>query len=366
MILENSTILFFGGGRWARILILACINLKKKNWNIVVYTPRNSLGMQSWIDQNDLSEKVEVISDLTCIKNEIQAAIVVNAVKDHVSSINWALDQGIAVMVEKPMALNSVDLLFLLNKAKQQNVALVPAHIFLFCDYLDQFKEILVSEDEIETISIDWVDPKNEVRYSEGKTYDASLYVIADWLPHIMSILSMVIPTPILDTKFNELELQHGGAEVWLSLSSGNIPIQVSMAREGSARLRLLQIKSNTGKTYSINFTKEPGEIFVDGKLVKNETTWGQENRPTIKMVNSFLTLVESGKEDDALKVDIALKTCQLLDEMYPIYSKKRRKWLRDTNHLITDQAGIRYGLKEQRSVQLTNNKVIKWEEFVN
>lgn len=365
MILENSTILFFGGGRWARILILACIHLKKENWKIVVYTPRNSLGMQSWIDQNDLSEKVEVISDLTCIKSEIHAAIVVNAVKDHVRSINWALDQGIPVMVEKPMALHHDDLFFLLNKAKQQNVALVPAHIFLFCDYLYQFKELLESEDEIESISIDWVDPKNEVRYGEGKTYDASLYVIADWLPHIMSILSMVIPAQILDTKFNDLELQHGGAEVWLSLSSGNIPIQVSMAREGSARLRLLHIKSKTERTYSLNFTIEPGEIFVDGELMKNKTTWGEANRPTIKMVSSFLHLVESGKEDDALKVDIAFKTCQLLDEMYPIYSKKRMKWLRDTNHLITDKAGIIYGLKEQLSVQLSNNKVIKWEENI-
>lgn len=366
MILETNTILFFGGGRWARILILACINLKKENWKIVVYTPRNLLGMQSWIDQNDLSEKVEVISDLTCIKNQIQAAIVVNAVKDHVSSINWALDQGIALMVEKPMALNSVDLLFLLNKAKQKNVALVPAHIFLFCDYLYQFKEILVSEDEIETISIDWVDPKNEVRYGEGKTYDASLYVIADWLPHIMSILSMVIPTSILDTKFKELELQHGGSDVKLDLSSGSITIQISMIREGAARLRMLRVTSKSGKTFSINFTKEPGYIYIDGECMEYETSWSEVYRPTTKMVHSFINFVESGKEDEVLKVDIALKTCQLLDEIYPIYSVERRKWLRDINHLITDRAGIIYGFKEQLSAQLRNDKVVKWESNFN
>lgn len=366
MILENSTILFFGGGRWARILILACMNLKKENWNIVVYTPRNSLGMHSWLIQNGLSDRVAVITDLNSIKNEIKAAIVVNAVKDHVASIAWALDQGIPVMVEKPMALHHDDLLSLLNKAKQQNVALVPAHIFLFCDYLYQFKELLGSEDDIETISIDWVDPKNEVRYGEGKTYDASLYVIADWLPHIISILSIILPSTILVTKYNNLALQHGGSEVFLGLSSGSIPIQLSMAREGAARRRLLRVTSQSGKIYAIDFTKEPGDMYINDELVEYVSTWSEKNRPTTLMVNSFMNFVESGKEDNKLNVDIALKTCQLLDDIYPSYSVKRRKWLEEMKHLIVDKSGIHYGLKEQSSIGIHADKIVKWEACFN
>lgn len=351
MILENNTLLIFGGGRWARILIQAALQAGKNQWNLIVYSPRNSSGMLDWVTTNSLSDKIKIVADLESITEKIKAGIVVNAVNDHAASIAWAIENNIPVLVEKPITLRSAELEELINNAKQKNILIAPAHIFLFCEYLNSFRDFLMTKGEIQSIEINWIDPKLEVRYGEQKSYDASLFLVADWIPHILSVLSFVIPDSISEIKFNELSLQHGGSDVCLHLIGNGIPIRVNMIRDGKFRSRFLKVFTSSG-VHSIDFTKEPGTIVSQGESLETLKYWDERNRPTIQLVEAYLKLIENNLEDPRFNINLALKTCQLLDEIHPIYLEKQAEWLEEKSNAISDVDGHQYGLKERLSVE--------------
>ncbi|MBC7450867.1 MAG: Gfo/Idh/MocA family oxidoreductase, partial [Cytophagales bacterium] len=162
MVLENSdddlqmlygeTILFFGGGRWTRILLQVTTHILP-NSKIVVISPRNAEGMRKWVSANQAYSRVIVSENADdWLEHDFFAAIVVNAVHDHSNAIQWCIKKSIPILVEKPISLNYNEVLDLYKQALRHNVLLAPSHIFLFTSYLEEFKRKIAAAGYIEKI----------------------------------------------------------------------------------------------------------------------------------------------------------------------------------------------------------------------
>ncbi|MCW3116115.1 MAG: oxidoreductase, partial [Chitinophagaceae bacterium] len=179
----GRNIAFFGGGRWARVLIAAALQTMPESTRIVVFSPGNASGMREWVHINKAGEKITVFESTEgCLPRTFSAAIVANAVKDHRDAVQWCLENDIPVLVEKPISPDLISALQLWELSVQKRILLAPAHIFLFTEYLKNFAHKIKTTGIIDHIMIHWMDPVAEDRYGEKKSYDPSVTVFADWI----------------------------------------------------------------------------------------------------------------------------------------------------------------------------------------
>ena len=80
-----SHIAIIGGGRWARVLAETVGNIVPSSTLISIYSAHNANAMSLWVLEKYFKQDVRVYSDISKLKShKIDAAIVVNAARDHV------------------------------------------------------------------------------------------------------------------------------------------------------------------------------------------------------------------------------------------------------------------------------------------
>jgi predicted dehydrogenase len=117
---------------------------------------------------------------------ELHAIVIATGVKLHYSMVKESLDAGLHVLVEKPMALNSVQCEELIDLADSKGLVLMVGHTFLYSAHVRKIKEIVDNGDI------------GEIQYISSRRLNLGLYqrdinVTWDLAPHDLSIILYVL-----------------------------------------------------------------------------------------------------------------------------------------------------------------------------
>lgn len=340
-----------GGGRWARILVSTTCNLVSAETEVSIYSKSNAPGMRAWAKQQNFLQRVSVyVGYDDSVKPAPRAAIIANAARDHMQATAWALAAGLPTLVEKPFALSASATSQMLAQARDSNVYLASAHVFLFSSYLQRFSQAVAATGPINTIEISWRDPVAEERYGDQKNYDSSIPVFADCLPHIVSIILMLIGP--CDITFRKIVTKRGGAYVELELIGGGVRIKVILERNAECRQRLINVEATPG-SMALDFTVEPGVMTLDGEKQNADPDWLHRPRPLAQMVQSFIQGAMGGQRDPRLDTGIALNASKVIDAIYHDYVDAKDRWIgsRLSRDVSSCDEELKYALVESLQV---------------
>lgn len=315
-----------GGGRWARVLIETICSITDTSVKISVYSKSNAAGMAEWVYSKKNGHKIQVFEELPKkFDPGINAVIVVNAARDHEKVVFSALSAGGNVLVEKPLTLNYQSSENLLLFAKSLDKTFAAAHVFLFASYFIKYSSLISRAGKISKIDIQWEDPGSEDRYGEKKQYDPGLTVFSDWLPHVLSMLLSIVPGK--EFAFLAIELEKGGASVFIDILIGDIPCRIRLTRNGQRRKRFMEVHT-VNKTLQLDFSKEPGIIYDGNNEIVGDPGWQLNERPVAAMLRAFLNGVIGKEFDKRLNAEIGLKALKVIDLAMADYRSKQIAWL--------------------------------------
>jgi predicted dehydrogenase len=254
-----------------------------------------------------------------------RAVIVANAARDHARAVEWALDARLPTLVEKPFTDSADDTARLVARARRDGTPLCAAHVMMFAGYLESLAR-RVSARVPDALRIEWRDPREEVRHGERKRFDASVPVYLDCLPHVVSVLSLLWPRATLRGEL--LDVERGGARVRLQLRVDAAVCEVTLERNAAERARRITLEGTPA--VDLDFTREPGELRLDGIAVGADPDWSSRPRPMTAMVAAFIAVVAGATPDPRLDADIAVHAGQLIDWAAPLYNSRRLSWLEE------------------------------------
>lgn len=339
-------VLILGGGRWARVLAEVLCDLLPASVELAVCSPRGAEGLNTWIRERSISRRLQVLDVRPSRLSQRRTAVIVaNAARDHVAAGHWALGQGAAVLVEKPLALSLGDAHGLCAKAVDQGGFLAAAHVFRFARYLEVFARHVAVAEEIQSIAVEWSDPAGEARYGERKQYDAGVPVYADCLPHIVSILQTVFAD--FPRAGGPVEVEAGGGRMRIPLTLAGRPCRVFLERKALRRRRAIIVETGQG-TLELDFSTEPGVIRDCAMTLSADVTWSTALRPLPSLLKAFLVAACGGPIDPRLSLDTALQACDLIETTATSYQAAVLPWVVETlaaGASVDDN--LRYALNE-------------------
>ncbi len=348
-------IIIIGSGRWARVIIKELCNKVPLSVKLYIHSRHHAESINLWLKELSTNRKFCISSGWPppSLPQGKIAAIIVNAAKDHSIALEWALENCSSVLVEKPIVPSEQTLHQFITLAEKKKCFLAPAHVFLFAPYVENFKNIVVNSDAITSLSFDWSDPKAEIRYGEKKQYDAGLPVYADWLPHIIPLIGVLVGG--LPESCEDIQIDKGGAAVKINLKVKKISCHINLERNASQRRRVIRVISDN-IPYELDFSTEPGIIRYKDITVSAGDNWGKEEGPLSQMLHSFLLQSESSLVDSRLSLNPAIHTCKLIDEVQKKYLSDIMMWIcsKLNRHTKIDE-NIRYALTE---ILLNNSSI--------
>jgi predicted dehydrogenase len=339
-------VVIMGGGRWARVYIDVMLELLPLSCRVFVYSPRNYDAMVDWIAGRGIGKQVSAISSLPVLPaRATNFVVVVNAAADHEKSIDWALSQHAAVLVEKPLTLSSGALRRLIIKAAQCEVYLAAAHVFLFAEYLINFKNKIKTLQEIDYIDIVWADSSVDTRHGEVKSFDPCVRIFEDCLPHVLSILEILEPEESM--RLVRMELFKGGAQLDIVLLSTHCRYTVHLIRNGIARRRVIAANGKD-ESLTLDFSQEPGTIFSRSQIIEAYPDWATSKKPLSRMLEAFFDAAIMGRSDERLGTSVGLRATCLSEEMLPLYHAAQSQWLAQSLLVAEENdQDVRYALRE-------------------
>lgn len=328
MSVAPNNILIVGGGRWARALLYSLRAMSLPNSQIFVRSARNQAGMAAWLKEYWLDHQVSVTTDwpLSFTGDSSACVIVANAAHDHEEAIRWALTQGFPVLAEKPVALSEDGLRQLMAEAQMAKVPLFPAQVFLFAPWFEVFAAEVAAKGGARAVDIEFEDPASEMRDGESKSYDPSVPLFVDWLPHATAILSTLLPT--LDGDCERVEFGNGGTSLVLFLRISGLPCCLRFRRNGLTRKRVVSVSAERSIRLHLDFSLEPASMFVNGKSLASDPSWLEKPRPLAAMLTAFFSSVVTGVSDPRFGLDAALCAGRLMDQVRPLYRTALLPWL--------------------------------------
>ena len=334
-----------GGGRWARVLTEVLSGIVSENTVISIHSLHNDKIMSAWVLEKKFRQNVTVYDDFPKFSNQkVEAMIVVNAVRDHEVAIQKGLNASVPVLVEKPVTLSYSATLRMMKLAHEKNTFFAPAHIFLFTRYLSNFSHLVSNSGKLKSIHIDWSDPKSENRYGEQKSFDPSLPILFDCLPHVLSIISAIMGQSSI--KYNNLVFHKGGSDIKIELMSDGVFCSIRLTRNSNVRKRIINVISN--QKLQLDFSNEPGVIKNGSSIVSGDDKWDLAVRPAAQMLSAFLAQSVGGHPDARLDIDLGLRANKLIDETLFSYNNAMISWLKaklSPPVLIDDD--LQYALRE-------------------
>lgn len=339
-------VLIFGGGRWARVLAETLCCILPPSVELTVCSPHGAETQKIWVRERGINSRLQVLDERPSrLSQGCTAVIVANAAKDHVTTGHWALEQGAAVLVEKPLALTLSDAYSLSAKATDLDGFLAAAHVFRFARYLEVFAGHVAVVEDVRSIKVEWSDPVGERRYGESKQYDAGVPVYADCLPHIISILQTVFSAfPVAN---GPVEVEAGGSRMRIPLTLGGRSCQVHLERNALRRRRAVTVETGRG-TLKLDFSTEPGIIWDCAGTHTADDTWGTSPRPLALLLKSFLVAACGGPVDPRLGLDTAFQACDLIETTLVSYEAVMLPWLASTlSANVPVDGSLRYALRE-------------------
>jgi len=214
----------------------------------------------------------------------------------------------------------------LLAASKSNGELLAAAHVFRFAPYLQNFAALCGDESAIQEMLIVWEDPRDEIRGEDVKSYDASIPVFVDVLPHIFSIIASILN--VERVIFSALDVTSGGSETRVELKADRTKVKIILGRNRPSRRRHVEVRKNSGTRISIDFSLEPGVIRVGSSESIGCSNWSTCRRPLEEMLSIYVNWASGGIWDKRLNPDLAWDYSELSDRLMPYYETKLQIWI--------------------------------------
>lgn len=261
-----------GGGYWGKIITKTLSLFQPDISKIHLVSNRNYEGNNRWVkevsqENSNFSEKVAVSRTLdTVIKREdIEAFIVANFPADHYVTTKRLLEVNKHVLIEKPFVPCLEQANELIQIAKEKRLTLAVGLEFMMASYLYYFRTFLEkNRAEVEQVTIVWQDQVLAKPHGITKTPDMTVTVFSDIFPHILSILTVLFGYH--RSEIEHISIMNGVGSVMVSFRYGFIPVTVNLSRCSDQRNRYIKVLTQDKKMFTLNFTKEPGNVFVGGE----------------------------------------------------------------------------------------------------
>ncbi len=349
-----TRVALIGGGRWARTIASVLDGVLAPQVAITIHSPRNAGEMARWVAGRFPKRSVEVFGFWPEFRlREPSALIVANSAIQHEAAARLGLLAGVPVLVEKPVAPTSEAVCRLCALANETGTRLCAGLVFRFARYNDNFVQTVRAMEAVRGLEIRWADPIGERIRGESKSYDSSLPVFVDCLPHIVSMIAPFISDQYLSVR--GLLLARGGAELTLDMAAGATTVHLVLARNADRRERWVAAKMASGISVSLDFSTEPGMISSPQGDADADLLWGDAPSPMAALLSAFLTGVSTGEWDPRLSPELALQGARLADDVLPQYRSAQAVWIatqRQKSQAECDSTGLYYATRELLHVE--------------
>jgi predicted dehydrogenase len=285
-----STIALLGGGRWARVHA----GILKTSWpalrKLVLVSHHNKRAMELWA-QNNRTIDIEILGARDQLDvHRSDAAIVCTASAAHAEDAFWFLQKDIPTLVEKPLALHLGAAQDLVREAECRQQLLCVSLPFAMAGYLHEFKTEC-GDRRIAQARIAWFDPEAETRHGESKTTDFSTHRVDEVVPHVWSILDLLLgeQSATINSVLHEAPDTAVVRAMW-----GEAEVEISFGRHSSARRRRLDVTFDDGKCLGLDFSEEQALGIIDGDSART-LSWNRRLSPLEAVQWSFLSAIEQG-----------------------------------------------------------------------
>ena len=340
---DVHAIAVIGRGRWAKVYIDVLESLSLP-YQVVIVSKSGSLQELQKHNRNIffVSSIEELLSNHT-----VKMAIVVNSIRSHFDSAQELINEGIPVLIEKPICLEESQVNILYDKAHKQDICIMPALTFTQCSYIQNFSHIVSNCNEgPEKIIIEWADPYGEIRYGDTKSYDFTISIVQDVIPHIWSILSTVLDSTDINFNIESCSIRRGGQYVKLTSRVNGISCDIFLERNAGSRRRFVSAKYKSFPKVELDFTKEPGTLNLKNQNSSGDQYWETGTiHPIQRQLELFISQVESKTKRVVTKA-LSLDTIAALEQSDTLLKRSQKSWLSslDTPFLSED---ISYAISE-------------------
>jgi hypothetical protein len=175
-------------------------------------------------------------------------------------------------------------------------------------------------------LQLTWADAKGELRHGEAKSYDSSVPVIFDVLPHVACVVLATHGRLTFDRSC--LAVAQGGSVVTAQFDGGELTVRASISRNAARRTRLLRFSGPAGQV-TLDFAAEPGVVSLDQEEgVCADPAWHTRRKPIAQMLDSVKAYFEDGVLDGRLGTDAALLGNDLIDGVAESYAQQQLDFL--------------------------------------
>jgi predicted dehydrogenase len=287
---RSVEVALIGGGRRGKLLCRVLAGMRRVR-RIHLVSRQNARGMQDWLAGERLAHRVDLHSKLDPVlwNADIIAAIVANDPAEHFATARWLLENGKHVLVEKPFAETRADAQKLIEMAEARGLVAAAGFEFFLASYLHYFRSIVHNHGHphpIEQTEITWHDVARGDRWGMPARPGAGSHVIADLLPHVLTLLTVLFGQ--LPVRTTRVVSPDGRAAAHVELSFGTHPVRVSLARAAEPR-RAIGISTRGGPAFVLDFTTEPGTVVRDGRALPPDCLWDSLPRPVPAGLAHFL-----------------------------------------------------------------------------
>src|SRR4051812_45307233 len=158
--------------------------------SIHLQASRSDAGLLEWWSASPYKQRIEIVEQpIPCGASSTGIALIVNSAHEHRRSAESVLDAGYHAVCEKPVTFSRHDTLQLLARATELGLELFCTNTYLFAEYLDIFRRDWLRGRALSELELTWADESAEIRHGEAKSYDSSVPVIFDVLPHVASVV---------------------------------------------------------------------------------------------------------------------------------------------------------------------------------
>jgi predicted dehydrogenase len=210
--------------------------------------------------------------DVVLADDEIDAVIVATPPHSHHGIVKAALLAGKHVLVEKPLATNSVDALDLVDTAHRRDVLLMPGHTFLYSPPVSKVRQ-LIDRDVLGEMYFITSSRMNLGKYQKDG-------VICDLAPHDISILLHWLDEPIAQVSASARSVFQPGipetAFITLTFESGTAAnIELSWLAPRKVR-QMVVVGSQRMVQYDDTSSDEPIRVYDRGMEFETPENFGE------------------------------------------------------------------------------------------
>lgn len=253
-----------GAGRWGRIHARVALSRSPRLRRVHLVARSNGDETRAWAARLD-DPRLVVHDDVASLPHdELTAFVVCSRPAAHVRDTRALLRPGRRILVEKPLAQRTEDVEDLLRDARSNDCSVFVGHVYAHERWLhDAAAQVASDLPRLDGVQVTWCDVAGD-RHGEPKRPDLSVDPVVDVMPHVATILSVLVGSaPCRDMQVEAPGVEHRQA-TW---THDDVPVRLEVRRRAAQARRTVSLDLD-GEQVEIDFTTAPVTVRRSGLVV--------------------------------------------------------------------------------------------------